>query len=448
MRHAVSVMVLVITIALLFSSCSFSLISPVESLMRPPVFSDSDEELYETFIQAAGEDAVFSTPVSGDYTSAIVIENIDSDEDEEALVFYRLKSGQGTVRVNILDSTGGSWASVSDLNGSGSSAERLMLDDLDGDGVSEILVAWKTGTASEKTLSVYRRLGSGYKEVANENYSVMSRSDMDGDSLNELLLVSQTTTSLGVQNSVGLFKLHDSQLTPVSSAKLDGTVSSYASMKVEYNEESDRNIAYVDALKGETGMITEVIYFDSDAGELVTPFLDEATLTNSATFRIDTVPSMDINNDGVIDIPVQRDFRAYEHLKLASTKNDVLDYSGIMLTSWMDVSEDELTPVLYSVLNPEHSYIFCLEEKEINTLAVFEQTEDCWTFSYVEPGDNEITDLFSLLYISEDKWEPDNVERYTVLSKDSGYMCAYVAASGKSFDIADSISERFDEFHY
>ena len=70
--------------------------------MKPPAFAGTDEELLNAFTLAAGESTVYCTPLNGDYKSAVIVEDVDGDRIDEALIFYKLKSGQGTVRLNLL----------------------------------------------------------------------------------------------------------------------------------------------------------------------------------------------------------------------------------------------------------------------------------------------------------------------------------------------------------
>ncbi len=67
MKKTVSVMLIVSIICISFSACSFSPFKSTDYLMKPPAFSNTDEDLLSAFTLAAGESTVYCTPLNGDY---------------------------------------------------------------------------------------------------------------------------------------------------------------------------------------------------------------------------------------------------------------------------------------------------------------------------------------------------------------------------------------------
>lgn len=452
MKRIITALALALATAVLLSGCSFLSYKPIESLMMPPSFSGQNEELVAAFNLAAGESTAFSPPVSGDYTSAIVMEDVDSDKVEEAFIFYTLKSGEGTVRVNFLDVIDGEWTSVSDFSGSGSGVDKVMFVDMDGNGISEVLVCWRVGSTSGRILSVYKRLSASepesFREIMNESYSTMTCADIDGDSQSEIFLVSQSSTAIGNQSTARTLKLKGSKMIVSGSAKLDGNVSSYVSLKSEKTGENSPLRIYIDAFKGESQMITEVVYWSEESGDLKAPFLDAETMTNTATLRYEPIPSFDINNDGSIDIPVQSPMLVPQGKPEAEAA--VEEKSSVYLTVWSNVEGEALVPARYSVINAAQRYIFYLEEDEIGNLFVNEQTESCWVFYSFDKDRQATYDLFSVLSLEPDAWSNKTYEQYSLLLENTErVVCAYISSSGKAIGLDnEKLLKRVAEFTY
>ena len=279
----------------------------------------------------------------------------------------------------------------------------------------------------------------------NESYSVMSYGDADSDGAVEILLVSQVTAATGTQNFANLYKFSGGKMNLVGSAKLDGNVSSYVSVKNEKTDEKSPLRFYIDALKGEMLMITELIYWNAETSELVDPFVDNVTLTNVSTLRYEPIPSMDINNDGVIEIPVQT------AISDVPQSSDILVSSSFYLTQWKKLDSDGtgLTAVQNSLISTNGGFIFYLDDDSLDRININAQNDRCWIFRSAEE-DGTFTDLFSLLIIDTESWNDEMAGSYTVLmQKDEYYVCAYISAAGAEYGITgEKLSERFAQFNY
>ena len=112
---------------LLLSSCSF--IQPtIEELMKPPKLSQQQMEVDAALKAALGTNSIkLKYPLSGDYRSAYVFYDIDSDGVEEAIVFYQPSLDESGTRINILDYQEGAWTSVYDVPGEDSAEVDLSL---------------------------------------------------------------------------------------------------------------------------------------------------------------------------------------------------------------------------------------------------------------------------------------------------------------------------------
>ena len=77
---------LVLPAAAALTGCSFG--ASIDTLMSPPKLSMEQEQIYSALTAAVGNNISLKYPKSGKYLSAFIIEDIDGDGGNEALVFY------------------------------------------------------------------------------------------------------------------------------------------------------------------------------------------------------------------------------------------------------------------------------------------------------------------------------------------------------------------------
>ncbi|MEE1392672.1 MAG: hypothetical protein U0K65_00750, partial [Negativibacillus sp.] len=85
----------------------------VEDLMSPPVLTQEQAEIRSALSRVSGDSEIkYKYPQNGDYRSSFIFYDIDSDQVEEALVFYQSPSKGDSTWINILDRQDGQWVSV------------------------------------------------------------------------------------------------------------------------------------------------------------------------------------------------------------------------------------------------------------------------------------------------------------------------------------------------
>ncbi len=423
--------VLMLVFSILFSSCKSSdIIKPVDSLLTPPLYHEEYKSLVDAFHKEVSKNVVFCSPRKGDYRSAITIEDLDGDGENEALIFYRDELESSVSRLHYFKLSGGEWTSRSDLNGYGNEVEKLMISDMDGDGNRELIVIWSvSGVSSSNIMSVYRASLNSYKELSNEPCSVCELTDIDGDSREELFYVSQTTSSGVVQRLARAVRLSGNSIVIMGEAKMDPNISSYTSVKTEKASGDSPMKIYIDALKGESQMITELVFWDSSKSELCAPFLDADTMSNIETLRDNPIPSADINNDGTIDIPIQGRLLAEED-----------PANKMYVISWVDYSGDTPVTVADSVINFADNYMINLNEGEAENIKIINyRSQNCWVVCRMN-SDGSQTELYSILNVASDRWLEDEFKAYfSVLEYDNSVICAYITDNGVKSGLTEEI---------
>lgn len=313
--------------ALSLSGCSNA---SVDMLLAPPKLSEEQTAVYDALVDAVGRDIRLQFPKSGDYRSAFVFADIDDEPDNEAIVFYEKANeiqGNGNVRVNIIDKRDGEWVSVYDHAGMGTEIDRIVFSDI-GSREKEIVIGY-TLLSGEKSVRVYSYSDNMLIPEYSDSYSIMFIADLERDGSNELVLV--RPNSQQKKASIGLVSTaDDGKIAELSVVALNENTTDFVNIASGYIG-SDTPAIFIDSLSGGR-LSTEIIY--SVNGQLRNPlYLGESAMIEQ-TVRPAGYPCMDIDLDGVIEIPTQSLFPGYSEnttgIKLYSTEWNVLDNYSIM----------------------------------------------------------------------------------------------------------------------
>lgn len=330
-----AVIAILTVVSILLSGCSFSIVS-VEKLVRPPYPSGDMKEVQKAFYADVEKSITLLIPQIGEYRTSFIMHDLDGDKAEEVLAFYL--SEDGDAYLNILKQTKGQWKTESVFHGSGNVVEFVSFIDMNNDSLSEILVGWSrvnaTTTNKYFTVLTYDTLSKSFevRSLINENYTLLSTADIDNDKDTDILITVLDTTQSKPEAYARMFSYQEAfvddkldvksnvesqsgmpVVTMVNEVALDGNITSYYRI---YNESTEtENIFYIDAYKGDSQMITEVLVCEKtpeylngvvDKKALEAQLKDKTTNTMTATWRGLNLPARDIDNDGNIEIPVEK----------------------------------------------------------------------------------------------------------------------------------------------
>ncbi len=409
--------------------------------MRPPMLQGEYRDLQIAFTNAVGIDILLKSPESGNYRSAYVLYDIDADDEDEALVFYIKRKDKTVAHLNILDNNGKTWVSVSDIYGSGSDITDVEFADMNGDLLPEIIVSWRLyESEGNKVLTIFtsrKNIGSiTVKKISTEPFTDMKPLDINSDDKNEIFLLWLDTTSEFPAASAKILKMqNDDTIVIASQVKLDGNIGSYTEIKAEKASEGYPMRIYIDANKGKMQMITEVVFWDNIKNKLVAPLLDKQTQSNIITWRSDRIPSIDINNDGIIEIPTQT------ILPGAISNISAVDAMPIYLTKWIQIRNNGTTfEVMQSVINSSDDYMFILPPKLYKKIAINRNIEhkqlNIYSLGNISSAQGAL--LFSIRAVPISKWTDEKkiYNGYTkILNNSSLVVGAYVSKAGKEMGI-------------
>ena len=186
--------VLVLTFVL--SGYSLEIKSP-ENLMRPPKLTGGYQDLQDTFESVVGSNVNLLTPMNGDCKSAFIIGDFNSDSKEDAMVFYSSKDGDDVANISVFEKRDGVWTYLKTVAGLGNSVDTVVVEDLNGDSVKEIIVGWNLYSLN-KQFSVYEPDSSDqanfFVSLGSYQYNLFSVTDINSDSNKEIFFVSLNTS--------------------------------------------------------------------------------------------------------------------------------------------------------------------------------------------------------------------------------------------------------------
>ena len=430
MVRRVLLIALAVALCLTLSGCT--LFASVSELLSPPYYSRESEALHQAFHAAFGKNTQFRSPISGDYLSAFVLEDLDADGEQEALVFYVQDSFNKTVRIGVLDQTNGQWERTADVEGNGSDVYSVQIEDLDADGKKEIVVCWTT-PENTRVMSLYVCGGKpfGIRRIGDCTYTQMLLADLDEDSFIEILTL-ELISAAGAQTAqASVLRLTSNGLTILDKRYMDGKVSGYDSMILCPSE--DGSTIFVDAFKGENSMITEVIVWNAQTQTISLPLLDAQTQTNELSWRSEQIRCRDLDADGVPEIPSQQDSLPGSEVWLNGVRED----HDLYVTQWYSFREGKWQPVLRSLVHAESGYMFCIPKDWSDRFTVsMVRDSDKWNFYEIDRRTDKLGEyLCSVVFTTTDAWkDKENTiySGYVPLCSEEGHLLIVYGINAES----------------
>ncbi len=436
---------LVITMLLLSSGCSLNFFS-TDSLLKPPALTGKSGEVQKAFNKLmSGKTFQLKTPSKGDFKSAFVLYNLDEDSEEEALVFYTDSSTDTSVRIAVFDFVKNTWILVTDIKGSGSGVHEVSFPDLNGDNLPEIVVAWSLfDNKLTKMLTIYcvnteNNSQFEIETLANEYFNSKAYIDLNSNGVKDLLLV-YLDDSGEVQNSYfRAFSLEQGNtIVKFSELLLDSSITSVSAINydsITYGD-SEYTRVFIDCLKSDTSIFTEVISWDLQMSKAARIVSDTA----KATLRNAKLLTRDIDNDGNFEVPFTTKF--FSEKKDSSIVVSGIVYNFTML-EWMNLTDDNSSETIKTFYNPIHSYLFIFPWDD-NVTVKFDKIENQTNICIWNATTNEIEDiLFSIKFIEKESVTRETEEvfddEFILSTTDKGDFIYEITSYGESFGITDEM---------
>ncbi len=346
-----------IALCLSLSACSMPGFSVSDSL-SPPKPSGELYDIQKALELSAGHDVDLVYPSAGDYRSAIITKDIDSDGKLEAFALYSTETDDKTtvMHINYIRWVNEKWASVTDLQVNVPGVESVDFVRLDNDRTLKVLVNWERYSATNKQLSVYSIASGELVEVTRADYSVYATCDFDSNGISEIVAVYLDTEKN--TSTATLLALGEDGFSERSFCKLDPTVTSYF-QPVLSKFTNGQTALFIDAEKP-NGMTTEILSIDKK-GNLYSALPYTANFENVNSFRASAVNIADFDGDGCIDIPLARP------LPMVSSENNE---QTAYMTTWNSFDGNEYIALGYTIINYTDGYYINVPDDWVENIAI------------------------------------------------------------------------------
>jgi hypothetical protein len=275
-----------------------------DELYRLPQISEEYIKLQAHINSVLNLGAEFMPPTSGPNRHAVQLRDLDGDGRSEAIAFFNMPA-DSTLKIYIFVVEQGDYAVAEIIEGVGTAIESVRYADMDGDGVVELIVGWQMG-ASLKHMVVYSIKGLRAAPLAQAEYTGITVFDLSGDGNDDVLVFRLATQESGAMAE--LFVLMPDGEVVREEARLSNGVESIARV-----------------VTGKLFDGVPAIFVESegrfDAGSLVTDIcirgddgFANISIKGSGGVSEETVrsrlDSTDINEDGVVKVPIPRLLKA------------------------------------------------------------------------------------------------------------------------------------------
>lgn len=336
--------------AAVFTGCSFG--ASIDTLMAPPKLSQEQEQIYNALTISEGAAISLKYPKSGKYLSAFIIEDIDGDKGNEAVVFYERNSismDENQLRINILDKKeNGEWTSVYDTAAEGPEIEKVMISQLGDNDRINLIIGCGSINRSEKNVSMYTYSEGMLVRTFAESYSYMDVTDLDGDNKNEFLLLQGSSNSDPAVATA--YQLNQEGKYYPCTCDLSGAFTEFDSLGYGRLPNGKKGL-YIDALSDNGSIQTDILYMEENKLKKIFSSPEESLNTK----RPSGCSSFDIDNDGVLEIPKQI---------IAPGYNESPESEQMKLTNWTFIgNKGRLERKYTSYYSIGDGYIFVFPEK-------------------------------------------------------------------------------------
>lgn len=418
------------------SGCSLTPAS-MESLLSPPVRTEEQSEIYQALLGSVNTNISLVYPRSGEYTSAFVVEDIDGDGQEDALVFYRDQSqatSTGSVRMNFLVQRDGSWVSTHDISlQNATEVEKMQL--LREEGITYLVVGFNQSSTSEKLLKVYVYSQEyGPEECLSENCSNFMVTDLDGDGVSDLFMISAPPVSDNVVREVTgiLWKLQNGQFVEDSTVRMNSRAMEYLNLNQGWVEQESTPALYLDSQIGTGSEGTEIICYQN--GQLVDLMVGANAEEDRAaiTYRPSGYSCLDLDHNGCYEIPSPSLFPGY------TNEDSTQSLSYIV---WSNYRRGNLVPTAITYTNYLLNYHFYLPDSWVGAISATwdSTTNEITFFRYQDTIRQQDEVLLKIRVFTRSDWEDRSpASHYVRLAQNGQLVYSYeLFETGSNLDLSD-----------
>lgn len=290
----------ILFLPLLLSGCMMS--ASAESLYALPQLPEEYGALSAQLAEILAGGAEYAPPQSGRNLPPVQKVDLDGDGSDEVLAFFRISSEERSpLKIFIFRAVEEGYQLAGRIDGSGTSIHSFLYEDMNGDGVQELVVSWSV-SAEVQAMSVYMLEDLEPVQVMTTSYARYTMADLDGDDGQELVVLRSDDAETG-------FCLADyydwdrdnSSFQLQSTARLSVPVSALQWVQVGALRGGRAAVFAVSRLADTNEAVTDILVYRQDGLENVA--LNSDTGISAQIAQASNLQPDDINGDGATEVP-------------------------------------------------------------------------------------------------------------------------------------------------
>lgn len=405
------IIALLLTVAILFSlsGCSISGIS-AQGLMNAPKANADQQAIYD-LMRGNNDDINFFYPKTGEYRSAIIMEDFTGDKDADAIGFSGKSSGSGIRLQFFKKDSMNKWRVHSTFTNAATQIDRVYFADITGDGQNEVIVGWGAAQTMTATISIYRFIDGTIKEYPlGLPYSEMLLTDFTEDGVYEIFTASTYTRTddqkmLLSDAYARIYTFAREVPAMVYSTRINNSIVNYTGIHFEKMQSGACSVI-LDGAKADNSILTQVLILNKDKTSLISPLSVQSIVKSYNYFyRPSSLPlsSADIDGDGFYEIPMST--------LTVGHSSDILHQSASYRVDWMRYNPTLNYAIIVqsNIINYPENYSITIPKNLTYSIISYSGTDPREVvFHKVRTSpDSQINSsekLFSITVFSVDEW--------------------------------------------
>lgn len=287
--------------------CGCMMSASVDDLYALPQLPEEYKALSARLSEVLAMGGEYAPPVAGNNLSQVQMVDLDGDGVDEALAFFRFSSEERPLKIYIFRAIeDDDYQQAAVIDGSGASIHSVRYEDMDGDGVREILVSWRV-SAEVQSVSVYSVVDMDPVRLMSASYARYEAVDLDGDDDMELVVLRSDDLEAGL--SMADYYDWDSDKSTLelqSTARLSAPVAALQGMQIGALQEGETALfvtSRVTSADETSDAITDILMYRQQ--ELANIVLSDVTGVSTEIFRYlnNQLQPLDITGNGATDVP-------------------------------------------------------------------------------------------------------------------------------------------------
>ncbi len=222
-----------------------------ENLFSPPALPEEYAQLNAALGEVRATGAEYVYPASGINRQAVQMFDLDTDGEDECVVFFRNPEHADEVQIYLYEHTDGKYWLYATAAGLSSTITSVEYADVLGRGNHELIVGFEQN--GKKTIAVYEKTDEGLLSQYEMGYDYLVIHDLSGDGVSDLNLI---TSATGEPARVSVHTVQNGRMVPMSQAYLSCTADAIS--RVSVGKTGGMPAVFVTSARG-NGYVTDVV---------------------------------------------------------------------------------------------------------------------------------------------------------------------------------------------